>query len=514
MANTVTLLNTQKYLDHTGLVSFWGKIKTYVDNQDTAVRTLVSKLANDNDAAVRAYIETLTVNGVEVTTDAAEGKKGANLSVTIDGDDIAVGSHEGSSNDYAAFKVAAAISDIDDRVEAVEAMVSENIINDLDVVDTDKGDVDYVAASVKFTGEAAKGTRKATITIDETKLADKFTAVDEYLARLEANAGVTNIAIKDVDKDATNLVSVVIEGTKDPIFADGVDAKYKDGARRGDILITVDESALEDRLDANDALVAAEIADRKEDVANLAGSGYTVADGTTAGAWATTVKYQNISAISERLAAIDADLVTKVEEGDSTEYYVTLDVAKGKETGDKAVTLTLNDSALNEKISAMDARDAHNEAELANVSINGKTPITVSGNGKLVGAGVTLTTEDIDRPNGTELEVTLAGYDSKITALSSATHFRGVYDDLNAALAAVKDQGDVVIVGNKEYVYYDDAQDDDFAPGYTPSVGKFVELGDTTQEQAQISALETWVNTNAITTSDIDKLDWTPAITA
>ena len=162
----------------------------------------------------------------------------------------------------------------------------------------------------------------------------------------------------------------------------------------------------------------------------------------------------------------------------------------------------------------MDARDAHNEAELAKVSINGKTPITIA-DGKLVGAAVTLTTADIKRSsNDAELEVTLAGYDSKIAALSSATHFRGVYDNLNAALAAVKDQGDVVIVGNKEYIYYDAAQGDDFAADYAPSVDKFVELGDTTQEQAQITALETWVNSNAITETEILGLNWDPAITA
>ena len=72
--------------------------------------------------------------------------------------------------------------------------------------------------------------------------------------------------------------------------------------------------------------------------------------------------------------------------------------------------------------------------------------------------------------------------EGKVDALSSATHFVGVKD----ALPASGVDGDIVIVGNKEYIY-DSTQDP-----------KWIELGDTTAESGRISALEGLVGTTSV----------------
>ena len=82
----------------------------------------------------------------------------------------------------------------------------------------------------------------------------------------------------------------------------------------------------------------------------------------------------------------------------------------------------------------------------------------------------------------------LTTVEGKVNALSSATHFLGVKDALPETAA----KGDIVIVGNKEYVYDPDAT-------VTVEGTKWVELGDTTAELAAIDALEDAVD--AINTS-------------
>lgn len=94
--------------------------------------------------------------------------------------------------------------------------------------------------------------------------------------------------------------------------------------------------------------------------------------------------------------------------------------------------------------------------------------------------------------------------ESKVAALASATHFLGV----KAELPASANNGDIVIVGNKEYVW------DDNVDG-TNVLGKagWVELGDVSDEVGRISALESWkttasqtieANTAAIESNDGD----------
>ena len=78
--------------------------------------------------------------------------------------------------------------------------------------------------------------------------------------------------------------------------------------------------------------------------------------------------------------------------------------------------------------------------------------------------------------------------EDQVRALNAATHFEGKVegDSLDAAIAAsgkTYQSGDIVIYGNKEYIY---------------DGSNWIELGDTTDEQSRLSALEGLVGTTSV----------------
>lgn len=570
-----------RYLDLAGLTSFWGKVKSYVDTADKQVFDKLNEQSDNYNAAIRAYIESLTVNGQDVVSDKAEGKAGTDLTVTIGGEDIAVRRVADSAEDVAwdvekdwdvnkaarghsysdgAWKIDDAIENIDARLDAVQSELLEGVVSGLNVTSTHgtyrngtevEGDDTANKKWVTVSGTAYSTTKQVgdlTLNIDDTAINEKFNGLDDKINFLEANAGVTNIKVTDIDDSQTTnkgLVELSLKGTKLPTGENITDAAgVTDALRRGDIEIILDESVLDEKLDVVDATVATEVDDRKEDIGKLAGTGYTVAAGDAAGAWSDSVSYKNITAISDRLDQIDANLVAKIVDGnngegdadmnDENEKFVSFSVVE-TETGagknDKIITLTLDDNKLQDYIEANEV----NIGELADLDINGLKPIVVETTGtgayqqkKITVSRIDLTTEHIYRPSASEgqtganLETTLEAYDAKMTALASATHFRGAYASKEAAIAAIKDQGDVVIIGNKEYVYYDPnvtdanyAPNGDFSADYVVKVDYLVELGDTEAETQRIGAIENWIDNNFITVADINALDWTaPTYTA
>lgn len=76
-------------------------------------------------------------------------------------------------------------------------------------------------------------------------------------------------------------------------------------------------------------------------------------------------------------------------------------------------------------------------------------------------------------------------------AIAGGTHFIGVKTALPSSAA----NGDICIVGNKEYIW-DDSKTTSTSPNY-----KWVELGDTNPEQQRLTALETWKTTASATIS-------------
>lgn len=519
-----------KYLNLQGLTDFWSKIKTYVDDQDGALFEATKGKIENVDSTLRSYIESLTINGTQVTKTPAEGV-GTNLTVTIGGEDIKV-NHNGTAavegEKYAdgEYTVRGAFDDVDTRLDAMEKAIGENIVNSISVTDTPSTEntPNYVSFTMTPTGDPKLGTYNVALDVDETKLDTKIATLDEQITELEANAGVAGIRVVDTDsaeasEKHTNLVEISLEtlqvNDKSDTTTEGSDGEtyYKSL-----VTLKVDETGLAQDLNEIDTAIATEVADRKEDVANLAGDGYTVADGATAGAWNTGVKYNNITDISERIAQIDENLVTTIDVVDTNAAGAPNWVAFTKadtaaDGGDNAVTLTVDESKLGEYIT----KNETNLSALNGLTVNGHEVIKVTaGSGDyaqvtVAHTDVVLSTADITRNTvagaaGTKnLEDQLTEYDNKLAALASATHFRGKYNSLEDAAAAVLEQGDIVIVGLKEYVYYDASIliDKDFPADYTPSTANFIELGDVEEEQTRIENLEDWVDNNIIQEAEI-----------
>lgn len=104
-----------------------------------------------------------------------------------------------------------------------------------------------------------------------------------------------------------------------------------------------------------------------------------------------------------------------------------------------------------------------------------------------------LKTETDERKAADDAQVArITTLEGQIVGLSGAMHFKGVEESVPEEVSDFSD-GDVIIVGNKEYVFNN---------------GAFVELGDVTAVSEAITAITGRVDT---TESDIDKLEETHA---
>lgn len=465
------------YLNYAGLSAFWTKVKAYVDANDTALHTAVKDKINANDAAIRSYVESLEVNGVKVGKTPEEGL-GTSLAVEIKGENITVG---GTTGDYKDSKIDAAFNDVDGRLDAVELVLKENVVNTISVEDLPTGEADaanYVKFTKTDTGSAADGNHDVKLTIDETALDTKINAIDEKIVELEANAGVVGIRVEDTpagEADDDNYVKFTIESAK---FNDKSENTLTfDGKEyyKSMVTVKVDEAALDEKFASVDSTISTEIADRKEDVANLAGTKYTVADGTNAAAWDSSVKWNNITAIDEYLNTNESNLTALNDLTINGKQAIKVETA----TGSKQCTVT------------------HTDVVLASGDIlhNGTSAIQ----GSIAGSSISEILDD---------------HENRIDALASATHFLGVTTTsivdgsttnkvmINGTEVTAAD-GDIVIVNNPDG---DEAAGLGFSREYIFSNGTWYELGDTTAEANRLTAVETWINQSTIKEADITAL--------
>ena len=517
MANTFNGTVSTKYLDWTGLSHFWTKAKAYIATEIGAAKTELNNKIDANDAAIRAYVESLSVNGVPVVSNKEEGKLGTVLSVVIDGTNIALTDAgktalaagtlvkkdpTAAATSYdAAETVEEGLIQLDKRVDAVETAFTSGVVNSFTATtkhDT-AADQDDVVEWVKL-DNTSKQVGEVSIEIDDTAIDNKFESIDREIVTLQANSGVVGIEIVDspaADADA-NLVAFTMDVTKMDGQADDKVAGHE-SYRKGLLKLTVDESKLNTKVENLEDADANEAASRKADIELLAGTGYTAGTDGNVGSWGETqLDYPTIVALDKRMKEIDENVVTKIEEKDSVENYVTFEVKETQNTnGDDVVTLTINDSALDTKIKAMDK--THSDYATAETAARKDTDAFLAGSSWSKDTntwGSTLEYQDI-----TAISTRVSEIDEAIDALSTATHFIGVssteitHDGTQKPTinGTVVDpvSGDVVIYGHKEFIW---------------SAGKWVELGDTTVENQRLDALETWVDEAIISTTEIDTL--------
>ena len=519
--------STNKYLDLTGLGSFWTKVKGYIATEINGL----NKKVNNNDAAIRSYIESLKVNGQAVVKTPAEGL-GTALNVTIDSSHINLtetskealkaGNLVAVTGKGAAYEAAETVEggliQLDKRMDAVETVFETGVVNTFEVAvthDTPQGEGDTVEW-VKASKNSATGA--VTLTIDDTAIDNKFESLDNDIINLQANSGVVGIKVVDENKNAenkSNYVAVTVD--KVALNANSQLTVEKDGVTydKGLLTLTIDETALDTKVRALDLADTTEKDHRIADVELLAGPAFTAGDGETAGAWAAdgAPKYKSITELSARMATIDTNVVTKVAEGTSVETYVDLTVADTKAEGsnDTVVTVTINDTKLANKVTELATADT-NEAtarKAADALLAGAGWDSAKGEWTTAPTYATIA----------KLNEQMLTAEAKIGALSAATAFAGVvaWDPTKVTIGAKVTEngvesypitgtdvpegtkmqnGDIVIKGQKEYIL--DA-----------SQSAFVELGDTTEENARLGEIEEWIDNNAISETEIAALDWT-----
>lgn len=323
-----------------------------------------------------------------------------------------------------------------------------------------------------------------TYTIDDTAINTKFGAIDQELSEIKASAGVTKVTVEDASADKTNYVTLTSNNE----------------AGTGDIVFTLDDTKLEGKISELVAADSNEAASRKLDVQLLAGDKYTAGVEGAVGSWAAegSPKYKSITDLSNRLAAIDANLVTDIKEGDSKETYVALSVTPSTEdAGDHSVTITIDDTALSQKVASLESADAT------------ETAARKAADSLLAGAqwDKDKNTWKTEKPEGyydiTSLSVQMKAAEASISALSNAVQFLGVSSTeitnggtetptIGGNPVSDLDAGDVVFYGNKEFIW---------------DGAKWIELGDTTVENQRLADLEAWVGDGGATGSYITNAD-------
>ena len=188
----------------------------------------------------------------------------------------------------------------------------------------------------------------------------------------------------------------------------------------------------------------------------------------------------NSKVFTEKVKSLEETRIKTVTEGTSTENYVDLDVS----TTNLNTTITLNDSALKTKIedieqaiSTEQTNRTNKDNELAQKDVELEEKIEDIKSSyvkdiKVVGSnGITATPTASTKGNVT-ITVDGTGLKQMIENLGKVVNITGVYSDGTDLTQVSGDEGDFIIVGNKEYVYWDN---------------KWYLLGDTTQEAQDIT---------------------------
>lgn len=537
-----------KYLNLEGLQSFWTKAKQYITASQEAQTKDITNAYIADDNAIKQVVGAIKVNNKLIATytnvddvdgtakdtlvanQIVLGAEDIDLAVALDaGSCVRVNPSAAEVKYDAASTVEAGLHQLDTRVDAVETAFSQGVVNNLttSAEHAKYGETDNYAW-VTIT-ENAKATGEVSVKVNDEAITAKMANIDREILDLHANAGVVGIAVVDTpagESDKDNYVKFTMKKTSVD-GGEGVKANNPDGLSgdyyKGFIELTVDESALDTKIQTITDDLSDEVADRKADVVLLAGDrGSIGADGTLVwdeSKFTGTVKYNNISAIANRLETIDSSVVTKVtvvddpgaaSEDPDKDLIKFSSSAADNGTGD--IVLTLDHKALSQRMIGLDGEDA----KFAKYSVQGKSLYSAAEDGGL--KNITLYGNEILRnTNGgaVSIDANFTALESKISALASATTFAGVvtFDPATTTpVAAGEDaagvpmwkvgeaifqSGDIVIYGQKEYVL-----DGTLESG---TKAAFVELGDTTAEQAQLTEIQAWIN-NPISEADIEDL--------
>ena len=203
--------------------------------------------------------------------------------------------------------------------------------------------------------------------------------------------------------------------------------------------------------------------------------------------------YDAENTVAKDITAVKASVTAEAEARAAADTDLQGQITAVKATADAAAVKATVDAKFEEVDEAVEAAQADATAALDKIGDGFSTSATVASKIAAVEASVTAEAEArAAADNGLDSRIqTLEG---KIVDLSGAMHFKGVKDEVPTDFTDYVD-GDVIIVGNKEYVF-DSA-----------SEVKFVEFGDVDDVTSRISTLEGQVSTlnaNSATKAELE----------
>lgn len=335
---------------------------------------------------------------------------------------------------------AAAIGGVDTRLQAAEEKLksvatTEGLGELTDRVSAAEGEIDALQEALAEGGSTETAIAAAQEAADKAQEAADAAQAAADKAQDDVDALSNKVGTVAADTTVVDMIGAV-EDKADQGIADAATAQAAAEAAQGEVDAL--ETVVSEYKTANDAAVGA--AQSKADEA------YTLA-GTKA-----TMDEVN-AAIAGAGHAVKSEVDQALE--NMGKAYVAADTAlETKLQGN--IDKKVDQSAYDAKIAALEGADT-----------------TLQGN---------IDAEAEARAAADEAQVArIATLEGQITGLSGAMHFKGVEDEIPADVAGYVD-GDVIIVGDKEYVFNE---------------GSFVEFGDVTAEGDRISALETLVGKEA-----------------
>ena len=242
--------------------------------------------------------------------------------------------------------------------------------------------------------------------------------------------------------------------------------------------------------------------DKKADITTVNGidERLTTAEGDVDAAQADATKalntiggtYSETSTVAADITSVKNSVTAEAEARELADQGLQGQIDAVKATADAAAVETSVASRFTETNNAVAAAQADATNALNTIGGDYTKDNTVAADITAVKNSVTAEAEA--RADADEAQVErIAALEDKIVDLTGAMHFKGVLSEVPSDLSSYV-EGDVIIVGNKEYVL--EVNDE-------TSAKRFVEFGDVTDEAARIGELETAVE--GLTNNKADK---------
>lgn len=498
-------LNSEKYLDYGGLGKFMALLKEYIVQEFSKLNgdNLYLYDSGENNPTITSQIEDIWellgasdgVNGSlaeNIATILGEYVKSINVP-TNQNLPLKLKIEEGEGDNKDRFTISLVDNGLNDALTTPKVTSLNTASDGGDVtlsLDNTTGAVTITVNSLTLTELVNTIKSRLDTEIDERKNADLAlgTRIDNLKETVDTinNSHVKSIVTTNTN---TNTKYVTISPTE---------------AANGEVTISINDQSLSEKINQIDNAISDEIENREKEDEVLDGKiGEVAADLGTLGGTVDGLsgklnkeiedRIVEDGKLDERIKSIESNYVKSIKTTNSNENtkYVTISPT---EVTNGEVTVTINDVAVFEKFEDLGSKITQeikdrNAGDLAlgtridNLketvdTINGSyvKSVKVTGSNGITAGPTTSTKGDVN--------ITVSGLDleNKIAALGKVVNVKGVYP-ANTNLSSIEgEDGDFIIVGQKEYVYWT-------ATSSGANGTKWVLLGDVTLVSQELSDL-------------------------